>query len=151
MDFILQDSFHEEHDAAWAIFSHHYHCPVCLGCIVETLEQSELLCIQKKPAITELLRLLTHQSPDILQLFIQKEQIVWHLAEILLGLYLCMLGNFSCFCCRLLNFFKINFFKNFFQEHHTGQCKRTGGCYNELVVAFLHTGDGLKGKKIYTC
>ena len=20
---------------------------------------------------------------------------------------------------------------------HTGQCKRTGGCYNELVVAFL--------------
>ena len=88
MDFILQDSFHEEHDAAWAIFSHHYHCPVCLGCIVETLEQSKLLCIQKKPAITELLRLLTHQSPDILQLFIQKEQIVWHLAEILLGLYM---------------------------------------------------------------
>ena len=30
---------------------------------------------------------------------------------------------------------------------HTGQCKRTGGCYNELVVAFLRTGDGLKGKK----
>ena len=34
---------------------------------------------------------------------------------------------------------------------HTGQCKRTGGCYNELMVAFLRTGDGLKGKKIYTC
>ena len=34
---------------------------------------------------------------------------------------------------------------------HTGQCKRTGGCYNELVVAFLRTGCGLKGKKIYTC
>ena len=33
---------------------------------------------------------------------------------------------------------------------HTGQCKRTGGCYNELVVAFLRTGGGLKGKKIYT-
>ena len=30
---------------------------------------------------------------------------------------------------------------------HTGQCTRTGGCYNELVVAFLRTGDGLKGKK----
>ena len=26
----------------------------------------------------------------------------------------CMLGNFSCFCCRLLMFFKINFFDNFF-------------------------------------
>ena len=31
--------------------------------------------------------------------------------------------------------------------NHTGQCKRTGGCYNELVVAFLRTGGGLKGKK----
>ena len=36
-------------------------------------------------------------------------------------------------------------------KNHTGQCKRTGGCYNELVVAFLRTGDGLTGKKIYTC
>ena len=36
-------------------------------------------------------------------------------------------------------------------QHHTGQCKRTGGCYNELVVAFYSTGGGVKGKKIYTC
>ena len=37
-------------------------------------------------------------------------------------------------------------------EHiHTGQCKRTGGCYNELMVAFFSTGGGVKGKKIYTC
>ena len=36
-------------------------------------------------------------------------------------------------------------------SEHTGQCKRTGGCYNELVVAFLSTGGGVKGKKIYTC
>ena len=42
---------------------------------------------------------------------------------------LCMMGKFS----------------------HTGQCKRTGGCYNELVVAFFSTGGGVKGKKIYTC
>ena len=35
-----------------------------------------------------------------------------------------------------------------FWHNHTGQCKRTGGCYNELVVAFLRTGGGLKGKKI---
>ena len=34
---------------------------------------------------------------------------------------------------------------------HTGQCKRTGGCYNELVVKFFSTGGGVKGKKIYTC
>ena len=38
-----------------------------------------------------------------------------------------------------------------FHHSHTGQCKRTGGCYNELVVAFLRTGDGLKGKIIYSC
>ena len=31
--------------------------------------------------------------------------------------------------------------------HHTGQCKRTGGCYNKLVVAFFSTGGGVKGKK----
>ena len=30
---------------------------------------------------------------------------------------------------------------------HTGQCKRTGGCYNELVVAFYSTVGGVKGKK----
>ena len=35
--------------------------------------------------------------------------------------------------------------------YHTGQCKRTGGCYNELVVAFFSTSGGVKGKKIYTC
>ena len=29
---------------------------------------------------------------------------------------------------------------------HTGQCKRTGGCYNKLVVAFLSTGGGVKVK-----
>ena len=38
------------------------------------------------------------------------------------------------------------------RQGHTGQCKRTGDCYNELVVAFYSTGGGVKGKnKIYTC
>ena len=31
--------------------------------------------------------------------------------------------------------------------NHTGQCKSTGGCYNELVVAIFSTGAGVKGKK----
>ena len=31
----------------------------------------------------------------------------------ILALNLCMLGNFSCSCCRTLTFFKINFFKNY--------------------------------------
>ena len=30
---------------------------------------------------------------------------------------------------------------------HTGQCKSTGGCYNELVVAYFVTGGGGKGKQ----
>ena len=34
-----------------------------------------------------------------------------------------------------------------FNSNHTGQCKRTGGCYNELMVAFFSTGGGVKGKK----
>ena len=37
----------------------------------------------------------------------------------LVELTLCMLGNFSCLCCRLLNFFKINFFQKYFQESNT--------------------------------
>ena len=32
-------------------------------------------------------------------------------------------------------------------DNQTGQCKRTGGCYNELVVAIFCTGDGVKGNK----
>ena len=30
----------------------------------------------------------------------------------------CIVGNFSCFFCRLLIFFKIDFFKMLFQEHY---------------------------------
>ena len=44
-----------------------------------------------------------------------------------------------------------NFFFFFKILVHTGQCKRTGGCYNELVVAFFSTGGGVKRKKIFTC
>ena len=47
-----------------------------------------------------------------------------------------------------LRLFSLNLFV---EVKHTGQCKRTGGCYNELVVAFFSTGGGVKGKKIYTC
>ena len=31
--------------------------------------------------------------------------------------------------------------------NHTGHCKSTGGCYNELDVAIFRTGAGVKGKK----
>ena len=31
--------------------------------------------------------------------------------------------------------------------YHTGQCKSTGGCYNELVVAYFGTGGGVKWRK----
>ena len=36
-----------------------------------------------------------------------------------------------------------------YPQYYTGQCKRTGGCYNELVVAFFSTVGGVKGKKLY--
>ena len=35
---------------------------------------------------------------------------------------------------------------NILKAPHTGQCKRTDGCYNELVVAFFSTDGGVKGK-----
>ena len=31
-------------------------------------------------------------------------------------------------------------------HYHTGQCKHTRDCYNELVFAFFCTGGGVKGK-----
>ena len=31
---------------------------------------------------------------------------------------LCMLGNFTCFCCRQLTFLKISFLKKIFQDHY---------------------------------
>ena len=46
---------------------------------------------------------------------------------------------------RVLTVQHNNLFRSYYQ--HTGQCKRTGGCYNELVVAFFSTGGGVKGKK----
>ena len=56
------------------------------------------------------------------------------------------------FVSNAWNFMKLTLNIYMIYDHgHTGQCKRTGGCYNELVVAFLRTGGGLKGKKIYTC
>ena len=42
------------------------------------------------------------------------------------------------------------FAKNICISVHTGQCKRIGGCYNKLVVAFFSTGGDVKSKKIYT-
>ena len=48
----------------------------------------------------------------------------------------------SGFFAKVPSFAKIKTSRN-----HTGQCKRTGGCYNELVVAFFSTGGGVKGKK----
>ena len=32
-------------------------------------------------------------------------------------------------------------------EHHTSQCKSTGGCYNELVMANFRTVGGVKWQK----
>ena len=41
----------------------------------------------------------------------------WWISGRRIYLILCMLGNFLCFCCQL-TFFKIDFFKTFFQEHY---------------------------------
>ena len=46
---------------------------------------------------------------------------------------------------HLINLFTL--YKSSIEHNHTGQCKRTGGCYNELVVALYSTGGGVKGKK----
>lgn len=87
MDFILKDD-HADHDASWSLFSTVHNCPVCLGCIIEIIENPELLPLQRKPALTELQRLLVQQQNGVLQLFMQEERIVWHIVSLLLGIYI---------------------------------------------------------------
>ena len=48
---------------------------------------------------------------------IMSQSLVTKTRNLLIRHWLSMLGNFSC-VCRLLIFFKINFFKKFFQEYH---------------------------------
>ena len=55
-------------------------------------------------------------------------------------LTLCMLGNFSRFCCPMLTFFKINFFTILFHEHnHESNCLDTG-----QVSTFCRSWSGSK-------
>ena len=49
---------------------------------------------------------------------------------------------------KLVSFVEVT---SFVTLSHAGQCKSTGCCYNELVIANFHTGAGVNGKKIYTC
>ena len=51
----------------------------------------------------------------------------------------------SMFLCSHWNVF--NMYAQMLSVYHTGQCKRTGCCHNELVVAFFSTDCGVKGKK----
>ena len=53
---------------------------------------------------------------DYIALILRSLHICKHSQQLVL--ILCMLSNFSCFCCRLLTLFKINPFKIFFQEHY---------------------------------
>ena len=48
---------------------------------------------------------------------------------------LCMLSNFSCFCCHLLTFFKIILFKKIYQEHY--QSVKWFGSRSGLTFASL--------------
>lgn len=88
MEFILRDGVHEVHDQAWRLYSDLHDCEVCLGCVVEIIEKRDLLPIQRKPALSELLRLLSCQSEYLLQLFIEEERIVWHIVSLLFGNFL---------------------------------------------------------------
>ena len=65
---------------------------------------------------------------------------VLHLSEVM---------NYACICAWFMHEIAYVWINHVLV--HTGQCKRTGGCYNELVVAFYSTGGGVKGKKNYTC
>ncbi|XP_053380773.1 meiosis inhibitor protein 1-like [Mercenaria mercenaria] len=83
MDFINCED-HIQHDESWTLYSSLHNKAVCLGCIVETIEKRELLPLQRKPALSEFLRILTQQSAELLQLFMKEQRIVWHIVTIIL-------------------------------------------------------------------
>ena len=82
-----------------------------------------------------------------------KPGLKWHTVHMVFGLL--WKNDNQCPCtCAWRVFRCLIHFQSLFDHsviNHTGQCKRTGGCYNKLVVAFFSTGGGVKGKKIYTC
>ena len=86
MEFLLRDSEHEIHDDVWTVHSSHYNCQVCIGCIVETLENNTLISLQKKPPLNELLRMLKHETSHIIQIFMAEETVVWHILLVLMGM-----------------------------------------------------------------
>ena len=53
-------------------------------------------------------------------------------------LTLYMLGNFSCFCCHRLTFFKINFFRKFYYEHYQS-VKGLELKFNMSVLSWVQT------------
>ena len=57
-----------------------------------------------------------------------------------------ILGNFSCFCCHPLTFFKINFFKIFFQKHY--QSVKQFGSRPGLTFCLSWSGSKLFAKVI---
>ena len=69
-----------------------------------------------------------------------------------------MLGNFSCFCCRLPTFFKINLYQKFFQEHYQS-VKQVGSrfcgpdlgpnCLQRLSADNTSLGRELKSSMVY--
>ena len=57
-------------------------------------------------------------------------------------------GGISSNLIVMILVWSFKFFKDLYSLHeHTGQCKSTGGCYNELVVAYFGTGGGVKWRK----
>ena len=58
----------------------------------------------------------------------------------------CMLGNISWFCCCLLTFFKINFFKKFFHKHY--QSVKKFGSRSGPTICWSWSGSKLFAKVI---
>ena len=84
------------------------------------------------------------------QLFILRDQChsVTGEGPLYFSLTLCMLGNSPCFYCRLLTFFKINFFKILFQEHY--QSVKQSGSRSGLTFCLLKNVCPEFGSKLCT-
>ena len=88
---------HPEHDPKWLFPSSDLnHGPLsqktdaqhsCLACIVELLEDSNMLVVKKKLVLAEMLRLLSFHSNQMLALLSGDLRVTAHVALIITGMY----------------------------------------------------------------
>lgn len=75
---------HNEHSDDWSFKLPNHDMSVCLACLVEILEDNNLLTVKKKPALLQFIKII-QQCPDVNHLLKSHLHIVNHILFIFIG------------------------------------------------------------------